>query len=1062
MSLKLFLSDTLHVVNKSILEELKKNRTSNAQQIIIVPDRFTLSGENDVLKNLGVAGAFDVSVTSFKRLAHYVLGKKADKVLSQEGAVMLLTKVIIENRENLVFYKKASEFGSFPSEMYAVITSIRNNCYTVQDLKDSIPSLPEYIQEKTKDVVFIFEKYLEELSKDRMDGSTLLQSFAEEILESDYIAGAHVYVLDYFSFTGEQRRILEKLMRSAKSVNIALVKEGSGYKNSRIFPQKEYERLVAIAKKSNQKIEEVHTLSVMDKGRQRVAREMFSYSVGEKTLGGKGICIYEATSMEEEIVHLARIIKNLVKEGYRYRDIAVLSGDVAGTATSIKRIFSRHEIPYFADQKTILSCTPLVRFVRRSLLSSFNRLTRDTSRELIKNPFSGISDEEAFLYDEYVSKFSLNYIPTKKAFSVGKNYHAYNTAEKVRSKIPSLICNIEKIDTAENHAKQVENFLNSLNIEEKITDLARKQREIHDEMNASCTEQSYKKLLHVLEEIKAVLKDTSLSREEFLAVYESAMSAVNISYAPMYVDNVYVGGAKESRFTECKVLIVANATSGKLPLERDGTGIFGDSEERALKRANIDLSPTALESGLEEKLHVLQLLLMPKERLFITYYTTDSVKKSEMVDDLKALFSDVEFETTRSFYGDIAEKTEGGVKRALKYLTSAREVAEYAYAFSDTDTKIGKILSQILGKEGKNKEKREVLPIENGEKVFFPYKRTSISQIEKYLRCPYLHYFERGLSVRPMETASSATFAGSFLHLVLELGLKKYKEQNYPKVDGEEFSAIVEKTLEECLARDDFQPLHTDKFKTTKRRLVKEGKLSLYEVAKRVEEGDYKPCEFEYSFGFEDPFYIEGNRVKVVLTGKIDRIDRCGKKDILLDYKTGGLPAGAEPIYYGTGVQLYVYMAVLDKKGRETVGSFYYPLRSNYVKEGKTKERLKGYVLASEWRAFDGSIRGNESSTYIDADTHKGKLRANAAETLCNERELQALKDYSLRICEKAVDEIGEGNIAPSPLDEACKYCNYKVLCKGLKVYERAKNSVKKHDLDVIINGEEEVTEDGE
>ena len=181
-----------------------------------------------------------------------------------------------------------------------------------------------------------------------------------------------------------------------------------------------------------------------------------------------------------------------------------------------------------------------------------------------------------------------------------------------------MSCKTEKTDTAENYAKNIENYLKNQNIELKTQEIAKKQREIGDEYSASCTEQSLKKLQKILSEMKEIISDTNLSRDEFLGILASSAEGVEISFIPMFCDVVYVGGIGESRFTEGKVLYVIGAEEGKLPRESERLGLLGESEERVLLKAGIDLSPTSIERSREEKLHLLQLCVMPKEKLFIS------------------------------------------------------------------------------------------------------------------------------------------------------------------------------------------------------------------------------------------------------------------------------------------------------------------------------------------------------------------------------------------------------------------------------------------------------------
>lgn len=63
---------------------------------------------------------------------------------------------------------------------------------------------------------------------------------------------------------------------------------------------------------------------------------------------------------EEELKFAAREIVRLTREnGYRYRDIAVVTGDVQQYGNYVPEIFEQYHIPYFIDQTKIFCSTRL-------------------------------------------------------------------------------------------------------------------------------------------------------------------------------------------------------------------------------------------------------------------------------------------------------------------------------------------------------------------------------------------------------------------------------------------------------------------------------------------------------------------------------------------------------------------------------------------------------------------------------------------------------------------------------------------------------------------------------
>ncbi|MBR5925963.1 MAG: exodeoxyribonuclease V subunit gamma, partial [Firmicutes bacterium] len=65
-----------------------------------------------------------------------------------------------------------------------------------------------------------------------------------------------------------------------------------------------------------------------------------------------------ASDMENEIRVIAEDILRFVKKGYRYKDIAVVSGDIESFDDLAGAVFAEYGIPYFADYNRKLKKNP--------------------------------------------------------------------------------------------------------------------------------------------------------------------------------------------------------------------------------------------------------------------------------------------------------------------------------------------------------------------------------------------------------------------------------------------------------------------------------------------------------------------------------------------------------------------------------------------------------------------------------------------------------------------------------------------------------------------------------
>ena len=77
------------------------------------------------------------------------------------------------------------------------------------------------------------------------------------------------------------------------------------------------------------------------------------------------IQILEASGPQEEMEEAARRIRRLVREeGYHYRDIAVIAGDLEKYGWEAERAFTRAEIPCFIDARHTALMNPMVECIR--------------------------------------------------------------------------------------------------------------------------------------------------------------------------------------------------------------------------------------------------------------------------------------------------------------------------------------------------------------------------------------------------------------------------------------------------------------------------------------------------------------------------------------------------------------------------------------------------------------------------------------------------------------------------------------------------------------------------
>jgi ATP-dependent helicase/nuclease subunit B len=216
----------------SIKRKIEKgNLNSN---ILIVPEQFSFQTEKNMIESIGHHGLLKCKVFSFKRLANAVLnevGGGVRKHINDSGKNILLYKIISENREKLKVFKKGWSKQGFVSNMGSTIKELKKFNIKEEDLKESIDRIENpTFKSKLEDIMLIFSEFQNRLSKNYIDDEDELTILINNLEKSSIFDGAEVWVDEFSSFTPQEYKILEKIMKRAKKVNFTLCMDFVGDK----------------------------------------------------------------------------------------------------------------------------------------------------------------------------------------------------------------------------------------------------------------------------------------------------------------------------------------------------------------------------------------------------------------------------------------------------------------------------------------------------------------------------------------------------------------------------------------------------------------------------------------------------------------------------------------------------------------------------------------------------------------------------------------------------------------------------------------------------------------
>lgn len=1035
MEFNLFYSNTYRGAFDQLCQELKNNRSktdilSGKTHFVVVPDRFSLTIEKAVLDKLGILGAIDIEVVSFSRLANIVLGDKIHKCLSPESSVMLLARVIRENREKLQCYDKIKDITAFAKDMYASISEIRNNDISPNMLDSVLPNIKNHgIKIKTADIVLLYRLYLKELHNTYNDATTKLERLIEEIPNSNKIVNSYIYITDFYYFKGVEYNIIKALMLNTLGVNIALIEcPDNKCLNRRIYPYYQIQELadeLGIAKKIKKKTYPLNNIN------QAIERRLFSYDTLDSIECGSAVQLYYANDKISELKAVAREIQKEIREGKRFRDIAIVCGDIKSYTPLIESVFNKFDIPYFIDLKESISNHPLIRFLF-SLLDYEQDQSIVTALEVIKNIFFDADYEKIMLFDNYCFEYKIKGYELLSPFKKG-DADKITIPERIREKFIGVLnaLNLKPKDTVENYIDKIRNLFDKLNCDIKMSNLIDIQNKNGDERYAEITNQLPQKISDILNEMSEMLGNQELSLDEFSTMFKANLGSVSISMIPQYIDCVIIGEPLESRFAIIKSLYMIGASDNNIPYTRIDTGII---TTREINEWKLSFYPNKAQASLLDKLYLHQLLIKAEEKLYISYTTKaddgEFLNPSIIITQLERIFktnlksiesiriNDLDDDNKRVDYyayrfttkENALEELIHYLRRSKKGLISNSEIKSYdaLYSLMDDDVKL-----QIL--DINNMYKNNEPYIKKAKELFFKKDEyTSVSQLQTYFECPFKHYANYGLRIdKRDEITIDVLKIGSIVHYSLERFVIRVLNK-YPKFNGYEKDKdmFIKKATDDIELNKEFAQILKD---IRYRKLIIDLIIrSINILCDAVDKSNFKPFLVETNM-IKTPLTITKGEISIKLKGKIDRIDKYKNSVVVVDYKTGNIDSNLiTGLYYGNKIQLFMYLKAYIDNGYDLGGLLYMDMKNKYTNENENVYPYNGYI----------------SEEYIDnfeliADT----LIGNRKKKVLTSESLENLLNYAVKVSCGAIGEIAEGYIEAKPTKKICKNCEYKDFC---------------------------------
>lgn len=1020
--IKLITSKTEQGIFDELVKELKQIDQSDLTQnhIVIVPSRFSMSTEDLILKSLSTKGSFNTRVLSFERIANE-LEESRMEYLGQEGAVMILTKILFEHKDELVYFKKSISTIGFADELYKTIGKLKLSRITPEQFIQASENTGRF-KAKNYEIGQIYKWYEEYVASRFLDPITRLSNLGDKINSEDRIKETSFYIVGYQDYTEQDYFLIEKLIQNAKDIFIGvLLNENPNL--AHIYTNEQFKRIEKIIKDNSNDYKVIKPEYSLNARQEKLLENLFTTKKTKQQSIKEEIKVFEGSSIMDECMYVAKQIKESVERGERYKDTSIvcLSDSYIPYLETAGKLF---DIPLYIDKRYLLSNHPLCIYLNELIdLKRYDMKQRDVLC-FVKNYFF---KEEYFNFETYVLKNNINRNLFLKPFDIKSD--EYEEVERIRlrfEKIVKPILSLKDKCVANDYINALKDFIVNANIEKRLNELTKDLGE--DSALGKVNTQIFRKINKLIELAQKFIGDMEISFNEFASIFLNGIAADSSSIIPLYLDSVFVGTDRNEYF-ESKNFIFLGCDSNSFPSISQDTNIINDDNIAALRACNVVFSPSNESSNRTSYINATQLVLKAKNRLIFTFNNLEGKKQSIVIDDIVRLFnnSDGKF---------VFDKLDG----LNTYSISALKHLYYSYLGkpyrNEEEENIFKTIEELMINNKDDRDQLFTATIRDDLEII--PSTISVSEIESYFTCPYRRFVSYNLRAREMNKGSlDAIKWGDITHESLKLFVNKIND-----VTKENINSVVDNIFNTVIQKDEYYPYFNDpKNETYLRILHNRVRESCTKTFDSIEHSCFKPFNEEVEFKDgknNEVIKITGNKKEISLRGIIDRVDLYNNNVNVIDYKTGSVSTAGfniKKINNGTKLQLPIYLKAISKVlEKNPSGAFYMILNDKYIKEDENNENFKyeGFFVGdiSIAKSIDSTISDNGSDYLYNVKTKDGSIKGNSKNLVLSQEDLDDLIEKSFKKAQEAVIALENNDIRLRPIDnDACGYCSYKNIC---------------------------------
>ncbi len=1042
----------------TVLNLIKQDILNGKKAVLIIPEQFSFESEKAVLELLGDDKMSDVAVLSFSRLCDEVeriVGGISGTVLTDSDKLILMCRAVNISADDLKIWGRYKNSLGFAKAMLETIDEFKINAVSADQLLNASKSgLNKSLSDKLYDTAVIYNNFTLLTGERFIDQSERLTKLYDRLADCRYFENKNVYFDSFKGFTGQQFKIIDRVLSQAENVYISLCKSAEDSVHYDVFEniRKTAERIKKYAKKHNIAVEKDF---ILDKSHYKsdglFAVEELLYK-GETEKSGQDGCVTvcKCSDIYEEAEYTAKAIRKTVRENpdIRYRDIVIIARDTSPYEEAIISECKKNEVSCFVDKRYPLSSFPPIA-AALSAIEAVKGFSTEAILRFYKTGLGGIALNDLSKLENYTYIWNINGSLWQEEWNmnpqgfVAEEMNEKDTAElkkineiRLNAILPFLEFKKNYKGSTSDRAAAIVKLFEACRSADALKEMTNTYKNQGDAAFADALNQSWDIFMSLLNSMVLCMGEGNVSDREFTDILKSSVSYSSVATTPQMLDEVTFGAADRIRPSRPKVAFILGANQNIFPKNLSPSGLFAANERSQLISSGIEISDCGINDALDEEFLVYTNVCCPTEKLIICYHTSDTDGKeacaSAFVDLICQNGVAKETEYTNEH---LPETPDAAFTEFCKTLSTDKSTAmSIGRVLSEYPNYSDKIKSAANGYLNKNFSISEAA----SEKLFGNNIKLSPSKLDTFMRCSFSFLCRYGLKARKLQPAEFDVMQrGTIVHYVLQRLIETYKK-GVAELKKEEIYELVDLYINEYLdSINGYRTIETARMKYLTYSISRSVKEVVLQIAAEFAQSDFEPVRCELKIGGDEvpsPRISLENNKGIYLEGTADRVDIWNGYVRIIDYKTGIRKFKLPEVLVGQNMQMLIYLYAITKKGTfegsKPAGIFYMPSKRDLNGTGM---RMDGLSVLDDNVAE--AMERDKQGVFVPPlkYTQKGDISHYYKNNFLPEEDFDVIFSHIEKMMHKMGNKILKGDFSVNPIDgidsPACKYCDFSAVC---------------------------------